>query len=39
MIPSLRKGILEAEVNDPYPETNLLYQVKLIFANLQESEK
>jgi ubiquitin carboxyl-terminal hydrolase 9/24 len=39
MIPDLRKGILEADITDPEFETNVLYQMKLIFANLQESEK
>jgi ubiquitin C-terminal hydrolase len=39
MIPEFRKGILESDVNDPDLENNVLYQMKLIFANLQESEK
>ena len=39
MIPNLRKGILSTEVTDPVPDENILYQVKQIFANLQESEK
>ena len=39
MIPDLRKGVLESDVSDPEFDTNVLYQMKQIFANLQESEK
>jgi hypothetical protein len=35
MIPDLRGGILEADINeDDDLENNVLYQLKLIFANL-----
>ena len=39
MINDFKKGILESDTNDSDFETNVLYQMKLIFANLQESEK
>ena len=39
MIPEFRQGILESDVTDQDLENNVLYQMKLIFANLQESEK
>ena len=34
MIPDLRKGILQSDIDDPYPENNVLYQLKMTFANL-----
>ena len=43
MIPEFRYGILAAEVPPPEDggplQSSLLFQLQLIFANLQESEK
>lgn len=40
MIPDLRSGILNIDVSkDPDYQYNPLYQLQLIFANLQETEK
>ncbi|CDW85633.1 ubiquitin carboxyl-terminal hydrolase family protein [Stylonychia lemnae] len=39
MIPDLRKGVLKSQIQDENLEQNVLHQLKLIFANLQESEK
>jgi ubiquitin C-terminal hydrolase len=39
MISDFRQGVLQSDVSDPDLDNSVLYQLKLIFANLQESEK
>lgn len=39
MVPPFRQGVLDFECDEPDKKESLMYQLQLVFANLQETEK